>query len=415
MTLERDNLKAGLFVLTGIILILFVVFTLADIERLFEKTQSVIVAYKLSDGLKGLKTGASVTLGDEPVGEVVALEDQYEQAAGRVIGKLITVEIPKHITICQNAVFQLVVPTLGSGTRLNIRSVGVGAKYDLNTHIEGTIASNELVKHVVHDAGIGDKQRTEIQTVIENIAAITTTLRDDIPGMTESLKQIIIDGKSAITDLKQAAREIRQVMATINERKDSWLDRLDTITESTAEAASRFKRILKDKDTAIRQVVDNTRDITQTLNDKTLVQVDEALAKAAAALSDVKESSAQVRALIIGQRPVLERAVANAQLTTDQLKLAAIEIRRSPWRLLYKPGNKELETDNLYDAARSFALAASALEAGAQSLQSMAHNQPYGSPQIAKMLDHLESLFGRFTDAEDAFWNALKGHIHLAP
>jgi hypothetical protein len=110
----------------------------------------------------------------------------------------------------------------------------------------------------------------------------------------------------------------------------------------------------------------------------------------------------------VGQRPVLERMVANLQLSADQLKLATIEIRRSPWRLLYKPDEKELETDNLYDAARSFALAAGTLDAATQSLQAVAEKTPNDQAKIEEMVKHLEALYERFEEAEAEFWKALK-------
>ena len=40
--------------------------------------------------------------------------------------------------------------------------------------------------------------------------------------------------------------------------------------------------------------------------------------------------------------------------SSDNLKGASAEIRRSPWRLLYHPGPGELDNLELYDAARQF-------------------------------------------------------------
>lgn len=101
--------------------------------------------------------------------------------------------------------------------------------------------------------------------------------------------------------------------------------------------------------------------------------------------------------------------MANLQLTGDQLKLAAIEVRRSPWRLLYSPSKKELETDNLYDAARSFALAASTLEGSIASLKEVTADTPEDRARIEQMNAYLDKLYGRFREAEQAFWRELEG------
>ena len=95
-------------------------------------------------------------------------------------------------------------------------------------------------------------------------------------------------------------------------------------------------------------------------------------------------------------------------LGTTNSCVSAIEVRRSPWRLLYKPDKKELETDNLYDAARSFAMAASAVDSATQSLEAIQLDSNEADPELLeKMLENLRALFDRYTDAESTFWEAL--------
>ena len=92
MSHQRDNFKAGLFVIVGVILAMAVIFTLSDLEQWFEKHQEVKVYYDLSDGVRGLQEGASVTLGDQPVGKVELIEDWIEES--RVKGKMVTLSLP---------------------------------------------------------------------------------------------------------------------------------------------------------------------------------------------------------------------------------------------------------------------------------------------------------------------------------
>ena len=159
--------------------------------------------------------------------------------------------------------------------------------------------------------------------------------------------------------------------------------------------------------------MDQVHDVTKSLRDRTIHQIDEVMLKANAALGNFKMTSSRIKSFVAGHRPVMERALANAQLTTDQLKLAAIEVRRSPWRLLYKPGDDELETDNLYDAARSFAQAAGALDATVMSLQAIIADPSGDNEQIQEMLDHLEALFTKFEQTERVFWDSLKSQKGL--
>ena len=109
------------------------VFVLADLGRYLEKKQTVKVYFRLVDGLQGLKKGAAVTLGDQLIGAVISIQDRIkadQQGSMRVVGKEVDAQIPKRYDIYQNAVIELKAPLIGSGTSLNIRSVGQGDRYD---------------------------------------------------------------------------------------------------------------------------------------------------------------------------------------------------------------------------------------------------------------------------------------------
>lgn len=474
---ERDNVKAGIFVLLGLILALAVVYLLADTGRYFQNRQSVRVYFDLAQGLQGLKEGAQVTLGDQPVGEVTRIEDHRAESRGDgkhgaargpvVVGKVVTCSIPAEYAIHWNAEIELMPPLLSSGTKLNIRSVGDGERYDPAGSIPEGIARGarddeslfELLageattepatrphahryrgpkdaipgaaggSTLTRSLGIDDAQRAQIKMIIRNVAKLSRDVGEDVPALLAKLKALTDEAgpvvknantasedlKAALADARKTAAYAEEVTGKVRERSGPWLDRIDATTTSVKNATGTAEAIIKDKDPAIRNTIDNVEAITKTAREKTLAQVTEALDKANTAMADLSASSKEIRGLVAGQRPVIERALANAQLTTDQLKLAAIEVRRSPWRLLYTPGDKELETDNLYDASRSFAQAASALDSAVQSLRAIANQPTAGStapgipPEDAKkMLDRLEKLFVKFHEAEDGFWKALK-------
>lgn len=414
MAHERENIRAGIFVLLGIALALVVVFTLSDFDRLFEKKQTIKVSYRVADGLMGLKEGATVTLGDQPIGEVTTIEDASPDAAGRVIEQIVSFKIPKRYKMFQDAVVELNAPPLGSGTKLNIKSVGSKDPY-AGTPLEGKQAGSPLTRNLMKDAGIGDRQREQIAQIIDNVAAISTGVRADLPKIMASVQttldkaQPVVDNAGvAVSDLKAALADTKELVAAFRKRSELWMTNLDTITNKGGSSLTRVDKLLEDKDPDIRKAVENIRDVTQQAKDKTMAQVTALLDKAGASMENVKKSSEELRAFATGQRPVLERLMANLQLSSDQLKLATIEVRRSPWRLLYTPTDEELETDNLYDAARSFALAAGTLDAATQSLQAVAQQDPEDKAKIEKMVDQLDALFKRFEEAEAEFWKQLK-------
>ena len=74
---------------------------------------------------------------------------------------------------------------------------------------------------------------------------------------------------------------------------------------------------------------------------------------------------------------------------------------------MYRPKDKEFETDALYDAARSFAMAADALQTTAESLRTVAQQDSTEPAHVAEMVQYLQALFERFQETEDAFFKAL--------
>ncbi len=403
MPQPRDNVRAGLFVLLGIVLALLAVFLLADFGVWFQKKQTVTVSYSVGDGIKGLKVGSEVTLGDERVGEVLAIEEMPD-AQGRIREIHVAFELPRDVRIHQNAVIEVKAPPIGSGAKLNIRSVGEGAEFQPGQIIVGAVSTSEITRSLVADMGIGEKQKEQLRAIFANVEAITATLKTDLPEIAASVKRILADAEPMVKDARAALADGKAALA----------DARAAVADARA-TVERLSGLVKDKEPALRESLDNVRAATADakavlarVREQTMEQVTAALEKADASLENVKKSTESLRALAVGQRPVIERAIANAQLTADQLKLAAVELRRSPWRLLYRPSDEELETDNLYDAARSFAQAAGALDSAAAGLRAVKEQDPANADALKQMLDHLEKLFVEYEKAEKAFHEALK-------
>ena len=113
-------------------------------------------------------------------------------------------------------------------------------------------------------------------------------------------------------------------------------------------------------------------------------------------------------ALVAESSPALRRTVSSARLAADQLKFTLEEVRRAPWRLLYRPDTRELEFELLYDSARIYAQAVSDLRDASAALESasdasQASGRPI-SPQRAQELGaRLDAAFAAYEQAERAF------------
>ena len=423
MNRERNNLKAGLFVTIGMALMIVVVLVLSDIDRWSVTTDQWIVRFNLADGLQGLKVGSQVTIGDQEAGVVVLIDDVVGDD-GVITHKDVHFTVPSGYKVYENAIIELSVPPLGSGTRLNVKSFGVdrpkadGFSGDSwlweagDPPIVGGLAGSVLTANLVEDMGIGEQQREELRAIIRNVKSITDVLATDMPKIT--------------TDVSSFVGDVRK-------RSSTWFDRLDNITDNAAKALATTQKVLDDigpKLSSASNTLDKLLTDAQPKFTSVLAKGDSTLGDAQVVMKHIRENSLKdidavgdnlaeatgnIKLLVASQTPVLERTFANLRLVSDQLKLAAIEVRRSPWRLLYDPSDRELETDNLYDAARSFSLAAGSLDTTIESLRTVVerHGNLVNADKetLNKMLQSLNDSFKEFQGTQKQFYELLnKAH-----
>lgn len=452
MSRERNNLKAGLFVVAGIVLVFVAIFVLSDFSKFVTKMQTVEIAFDIADGLHGLKTGADVTIGHVSTGAVTQIDDVM--TGDHITAKKVTFQIPAKYKIYENAVVQLDQPPLGSGTKLNIAFLGEPASkpgfhgaswaYEAgDPPLPGGLAASQLAEDFVKKLGIEEQQRRQIQGIIANIEKLsaalgedprpikdvitaiqklTGSLAEDVPPITSALKRDVPPMTQALRkDVPEITGKVSSIVSDVQTRSQGWWKNVESMLTGGDKAVGTINGVLDENRPVIASALkhadatmSNAEEVSSRFRQETIGKVNAALDTANKAVDDVKDMTGNLKSLVAAQRPVLERAIANARLVSDQLKLAAIEIRRSPWRLMYTPTTEELESDNIYDAARSFATAADSLNATADSLQSVLDR--YGSqvkaddPNFKLMLDALRQTFEKFAKAEQQFFNALNAH-----
>ncbi|MHC4686579.1 MAG: MlaD family protein [Planctomycetota bacterium] len=153
---------------------------------------------------------------------------------------------------------------------------------------------------------------------------------------------------------------------------------------------------------AIAQLEKDINDVAKKLQ-QTLDKAESALHSAQSTLEDIKEVAGDER---------LDRIVGNLTEVSVNLKLTSREVRRAPWKLLYKPKRKEFRIQALVDSAGAFAAGAERLDSAALRLQKLLavkeDKQLSDKDQIKSMLAELETSFEQFRKAERKFWDELK-------
>ena len=100
--------------------------------------------------------------------------------------------------------------------------------------------------------------------------------------------------------------------------------------------------------------------------------------------------------------------IASLKETGDNLKFGTAEIRRSPWRLLYKPSAGEMANLNLYDAARQFADGAGDLSDAATALRDALNAGDASDTDLQKLIEKLDKSFANFSSVEADLWKKVR-------
>jgi ABC-type transporter Mla subunit MlaD len=139
-------------------------------------------------------------------------------------------------------------------------------------------------------------------------------------------------------------------------------------------------------------------------------QIEQTFAKADSALDTAQSALKNLKKLTGDER--IDRTISNLEEVSVNFKLTSQEVRRAPWKLLYKPSQKEFKIQSLVDSAGAFAAGAERLDSTALRLQklmaTMDDKELIDKNQIKSMVSELEASFEQFQIAEQNFWEELK-------
>jgi ABC-type transporter Mla subunit MlaD len=407
------NFIVGLWTLAGLAGGMFLLLSLSGVSWLTERRAEYTVRFTVNEGAAGLKRGSVVRIGGQDVGVVSGVSYKNdEQAAPQFVD--VGVSIRREIPLFKDATVQLELPLLGSVSLINIPSVGTLAAGKLSEGeiIEGNIAPPAFLAQ----AGYGDKQRQELQSIFEDGAKIASNIQSTTSSLSAKLDNTLATVDTLAGDVRTATTDIRTRLDTWSPKIDSVLTNAQTFTgnletsrrgadeliQTARQGVSDVRELLAANRPRIDASAKNIEELTAKLNAQLLSDVQAVLADARKGLASFEEAGTRVNALVAENQPEIRMIMANARLASDQLKLTMTEIRRNPWRVLYQPGKKELEQELLYDAARTYADAVSDLRAASASIEAAA---TAGTTNLdaARIQGELQSALDRYRQAEREF------------
>ena len=403
----RNNVRAGIFVTVAIALALGVVLVLTEAWSSLQPMRNYTVSFDVRSGIADLSVGSKVKVGGVPMGRVTAVKPQTTEDPLRAIH--VGIEVDPKVRMYENAIIVLTSPLLGSEAWLDIPSVGdpSGGQPLIDGGMVAAADSPGLLSLL-----LGPSNAPSGRNIIRNVeefSAFLATIEDEYgsrvaPAIDEARALL---NRVQHEDWPRWAAAVDQIMTSVN----SAAERLDSLVghgqEIVTESREPISRIVGNLDEASADV----NAIAERVRDETIDQVAALLQRGQEGIDAFSSAMRTADAELHAAVPQIQDTLANATLASQQLKLATVEVRRSPWKLLYRPSADELDHELLYEAARSFALAVADLKAASASMDRVVGMmpQPTGddAATLKRLQQHLLDSFATYQKAQQQLIDVL--------
>ncbi|MEO1513192.1 MAG: hypothetical protein AAFU70_14060, partial [Planctomycetota bacterium] len=339
------------------------------------------VRFPVEQGAPGIKSGSPVLLGGQPIGRVGRISTVFSEDDLRV-AQAIEVEllVRGSLVLYDNADIAVSQPLLGSLSSISISHVGGPAR--ANPDAISSAPAPQLVPEdgviegssapaLLAQAGLGPEQIDAIKEILDNANAGVADFRRIAGAFAE-------DAEPTSGSLRETVEAFRDVSVAIRDRSyeplvtlQSTLDGADRFvneqlpgaTEQAEGLVTDARDLLNENRDRVTRTLENVESVTARFDGETIDEFESLIQEGRLTLATYNEAGEDIRELITEQSPQLRRTLANVRLVSDQAVLFFDEVRAAPWRLLQRPGNKELGEEILYNAARAYARAVSDLRA----------------------------------------------------
>lgn len=416
---SRNNVLAGLFVLAALALVMVVIIVMSNLGDAFIKKHDYIVRFSILDGAEGLDSGAPVKLGGQRVGRVKGAKIHDSETSGEPDFVDVTIQIPTKYTLYSDADVQLLKPLLGSGSSINI--ISLTGMETVGLQFQGPpkrLKNGDMVMGRLGPPGfIAPTDYAKFQAILARVDRITGEVEPQIKTIMADTSAAVADVKTITADAREKwpvwSGQISDVIARVEKGSQSF----DTIIANLKDVAQSVKdgvedaRKLVDKGRAVvddnRASIDatirNIKEVTDRVNGEWSTKVTTLLDQGREAMESARATAKDVELLVAKNKPQLEDIIADATLAAQQLKLTTVEVRASPWRLLYQPTKKELENELLYNSVRQYSEAVGELRAASESLKAMSTRPGVDPKTIDAMTTKLRDAFEKYQEQEKAF------------
>ena len=415
---SQNNIKAGIFVSVSILVGLCVIFVLGDFIRYFGPSDSTYtVTYEVSDGVSGLGSGSFVKVGGIVVGKVDAVT--FDVQENRPLTKIdVLFSMPVSMQLRADAQVSVGAGLISSDAWLAFTSLGTeGAVIEPGATFRGASLS-------MLDSLLGSDSSDNISSTLDSLAVITKRLEQD----GELIQWVLGEGSAndvqeVLLGLNDAVKKGNKLLTDLDADWANWSQEIDVLmveVQDFAQAIDTLSSWISNNETKFQDITDNLDDtlaraseLAATIQEETWPKVEAFIDNLLVTTADVKVVVADLRARSGPWFGDIDVTLANLTLSSQQLTQLLAEVTASPWRLLYRPTDKQYSQELIYEASRNFVFGAADLKSAAQSMQRFmdAHGQDLSDDhaQFELMRKNLLDSARRYQRAQEQLMDLLRG------
>jgi ABC-type transporter Mla subunit MlaD len=381
---RQNNVKAGVFVTLSLILGLIVFSVLTNVwSRLLSKASSYHAVFQIDTGVGTLSSGSKVKLGGVLVGAVTSVAPRVEEGKPTsVIDVQFTFD--SQFALYENASVHARSGLLGSTGWLSVTNVGDGTAATSSTPLIGT--TETMVSQL-----LGNDSEMNISKFLDSLRKLSEALVDDGGALN------LLLGGVETTAIKEAINAARSSLLALNTMMDTTSKAWPSWEASVTTILTESKTIPGEINVTLKSIQSIVADVQLNI----LPNVEHAMQSLDSAMSSLESISKTYQESSSEWATKISSIIRNVDQISVRAKAAIDDISASPWRLLYRPTDREIAYEQLNAASWQLLTALSDLRKSAEALEStsQANDAPVDAASLSATLAESAADFEQARDA----------------
>jgi ABC-type transporter Mla subunit MlaD len=381
---RQNNLNAGIFVSLSLILGLIVFSILTDAwSRITTSVSNYNVTFRVSEGIGTLASGSQVRLGGVLIGSVDSVIPRVENDSPTTKIDVIF-NIDSQYTVYKNASIHSRSGLLGSSGWLEITDIGDGEVANSETELHGS--TETMVSQL-----LGSDAEVNVSKSLAALRKISEALSDEGGGMRVLLGE---EESKILQDAIDAAKSGLQSL-------DSILKSTDSVWPQWEKSVTKILVDSKDLPAQLSSTLQEIQETIQEVRTKILPNVETSIQSLKVTLQSLESMSTTYKQHSPEWAAKVTRIIQNVSQISVSAEKAIDEISASPWRLLYRPTDREISYEQLNAASWKLLTALSDLKESAVMLEevSLSPEAPSDAQSIAASLRESSDAFEKARSA----------------